>query len=1014
MALFSRRRDTTPVLYKDASPDRVSARHNAVRAEMDRLRAEQPGSLTAAGELVQHGDATYLRRLIQAWQVRAMGYYDIVGPLKYAAQFYSRALAQLELFAGEIDEETGEVVRTKNEVVIDALARIKDPGGTGRTGLLANYGRLMFLVGEAYLLVTINQRTKLEQWEMLSTDEVRLIEGLYTRFKAPQLPANQFYPAPDKDFEPLADTAVAYRIWKRHPRWSSLADSSVMACLDILEEYVLLTQAVRARARSRLAGSGVLFIDDRITTTPSEAAPDEDPQEDPFLADLTEAMTKPIINEGTAGAVVPLVARVRVPEGMKLSDLVFHLQIIDPTQVYPETGLRDECIRRLAVSLDMPPEVLLGLGDVNHWCSDESTEILTKDRGWVTHDDLETGDVVRTLNHETGLAEWQPVLDIYRAGVTNEPMRRLESRTHSSLTTLNHRWPVTRLRHKDKVPYVSREWTTTKRLTAADSIITGAFAGDENLAVVPDDLVELAAWFWTEGHARGKTLSIAQSHTRNADRVERIRGCLTRLYGPSVGKTRMLGVPAWREAIQQNDGSHGVPITVFHLNQQASKPLLDIAPSKCVSPEFISALSRAQLELFIDVSCQGDGHHYRGGLLDVWQKDPARLDAFELAVILSGRAASRQPSHDGGVVVRALRSLAVRPVKAAQEAGRQFNDDGATDEIVSYSGVVWCPTTVNRTWLARRDGRTFFTGNSAWNIDEITWKYHLQPVADSLVQDLTDAYLSPYLMDQNIADWGKYVIAYDATAVINHPDRTKDAKDLHDRGVIGDEALRGVANFGDNDAPTEEERNRWLGVKLRDPSLAVYGVPSLRQNSELEPDSDTLVSPGPDGGTTGDGGVTAADVEKTPPVPKDDPAGVDNEVVASAQRAQTVMVQGAAQLALLRAREAAGSRLRTLARRDDETLALIEGVPARDVAATLGRARVRNLPNVPSEAALVGGARTLILDALRVFGITDDGVQTSIADTIEKHAARTLYDLKPQLMPDSFPQFVQGLLTAGK
>lgn len=671
MGIFSRRRDTTPVLYKDASPDRVSARHNAVRREMEVLRAEQPGSLTAAGELVQHGDATYLRRLIQAWQVRAMGYYDIVGPLKYAAQFYSRALAQLELFAGEIDEKTGEVVRTKNPVVIDALARIKDPGGTGRTGLLANYGRLIFLVGEAYLLVTINPRTKLEQWEMLSTDEVRLLDGLYTRFKAPQLPANQFYPAPDDQFEPLdAKSAVAYRIWKRHPRWSQLADSSVMACLDILEEYVLLTQAVRARARSRLAGSGVLFIDDRITTTPAEAAPDEDPQEDPFLADLTEAMTKPIINEGTAGAVVPLVARVRVPEGMKLSDLVYHLQIIDPTQVYPETGLRDECIRRLAVSLDMPPEVLLGLGDVNHW--------------------------------------------------------------------------------------------------------------------------------------------------------------------------------------------------------------------------------------------------------------------------------------------------------------------------------------------------------SAWNIDEITWKYHLQPVADSLVQDLTDAYLSPYLMEQSVADWEKYVIAYDASAVINHPDRTKDAKDAHDRGVIGDEALRGVLDFGDNDAPTEEERNRWLGIKLRDPSLAVYGVPSLRQNSELEPDSDTLISPGPDGGTTGDGGDSAADVEKTPPVPKDDPAGVDNAVVASALKAQTVMVQGAAQLALLRARESAGSRLRTLARRDDETLALIEGVAARDVAATLGRTRVRNLPNVPSEMALVGGARTLILDALRVFGITDDGVQTSIADTIEKHAARTLYDLKPQLMPDSFPQFVQGLLTAGK
>ncbi len=30
-----------------------------------------------------------------------------------------------------------------------------------------------------------------------------------------------------------------------------------------------------------------------------------------------------------------------------------------------------------------------------------------------------------------------------------------------------------------------------------------------------------------------------------------------------------------------------------------------------------------------------------------------------------------------------------------------------------YSGTIWCPTTDNKTWLARRDGKAFFTGNSS-------------------------------------------------------------------------------------------------------------------------------------------------------------------------------------------------------------------------------------------------------------------------------------------------------------
>ena len=122
---------------------------------------------------------------------------------------------------------------------------------------------------------------------MLSTDELRLLDGSFTRFLAPTLPAMNFKPAPDDAFVPVDDsTAVAYRLHKPHPRFSALSDSTSEGVLDILEELVLLTQVVRARVRSRLAGAGVLFLDDRITTKPQEATPDEDPYEDPFMQRL--------------------------------------------------------------------------------------------------------------------------------------------------------------------------------------------------------------------------------------------------------------------------------------------------------------------------------------------------------------------------------------------------------------------------------------------------------------------------------------------------------------------------------------------------------------------------------------------------------------------------------------------------------------------------------------------------------------------------------------------------------
>jgi hypothetical protein len=669
------------------NPARVPARYDRLKAEVaiieDQVRSgvAKAEGLTAAGMLVTHGQATFLRRLIQPWQIRAYGYYDILGEIHYAAQFYARALSNLELFAAEYDD-MGQKQPTDNEEVKAALARVKDPGGTSRKGLLADYGRLMFLAGEALLLVWVNPQTELEQWEMLSTDELRLLDGSYTRFVAPSLPAMQFMPAPDDAFVPVGkmktpkgqwegyadEDAVAYRLWKRHPRFSALPDAPMMAVLELCEELVLLTHAVRARARSRLAGSGILFIDDRITTRPQEAVPDEDFQEDIFLEDLTEAMTSPIVDEGTASAVVPLVARVKVPEGVKLQDLVYHLQVVDPMALYPETGLRQECVRRIAICLDMPPEILLGLGQLNHW--------------------------------------------------------------------------------------------------------------------------------------------------------------------------------------------------------------------------------------------------------------------------------------------------------------------------------------------------------NIWGIDEQSWKYHLQPMAEHLVSDLTSAYMGPYLKEQGVADWTKYCIDYDASKVINHPDRSKDAKDLHDRGVIGDTALRDATGFTDADKPTKDELARIVGMAVHDSSLAWDGVPSVR--GTVEPTAGELVSPPGPGGTSGGGDEgspvqsTGASVEKGPPK-----GGPPADETSEGFGASAHMITGAAQFALLRAREAAGARLRSAARRDHEATVIIDASPKAMIAAELGREKVRELLGGRREAELVADARPLMLEVLRQFGLDSDAACEVIADAIEAHAARTLYERTARL-PGDFPTYVERVIAASR
>jgi hypothetical protein len=634
MGIFGRRRES-----HNGNPNRVDA-----------------ASLQAAGFRIKHDDTEQLRRLIQPWHYRSFSYYDQLGEIKYASQFYSRMLAPLRLYAAEIDEN-GEWVETENEQAVAALERIQDPGG-GRESLLSSYGRLMFLVGETYLLVTLDEDGD-EQWEMLSTDELRIQSGVIMRYRAPSLNAEELKEPSDDDWEPLDErTAIAYRLWKRHPRYSMLSDSTMQGVLDLCEELLLLSRAVRARTRSRLASAGILAISEDFSYAPLEPEPDEDPQSDPFLADLTAAMMAAIQNEGSASAAVPMVVRgttEAVEKGIR------HIQIVDPTQLYPETGLRYELIKRIALGLDMPPEVLLGLTDANHW--------------------------------------------------------------------------------------------------------------------------------------------------------------------------------------------------------------------------------------------------------------------------------------------------------------------------------------------------------TAWQIDEQTWKGHGMPLANQFVNDLNAAYFRPELRDAGVPDWKRYGIRYDASEIINHPDRTKDAKDLHDRMVIGDEALRDAGGFDETDAPTPDELNRMIGLAVRDGSLALYGIPSVRSGG-IEPEAGVIEQGGTEGGTPTES--TGASVEPGPPADGETPE--DPAVIGSAARQmELARLAGACDLALLRAREVAGNRLKSLAKRDSGVTAKINGTPARDIAATLGPEIVERIARGVSTRELVAPASDLLADSIRVYGFGETATAL-VVEQIERHAAKTLFELRPSPLPPQFPGWLDGVL----
>lgn len=352
----------------------------------------------------------------------------------------------------------------------------------------------------------------------------------------------------------------------------------------------------------------------------------------------------------------------------------------------------------------------------NLFCVDEKTEILTG-RGWQRHDQITVGEQVLTLDHATGLSRWEPLLAVNLFDPEYRHVLEISGRVHSSLTTLEHRWPVVTSKRKGGL---QRGWTTSGAgFKWDDAVPLSAPHADYPMeAKYSDSFVALVSWAWTEGtFTGGRGFRIYQSATKNFANVERIRGVLTSLYGPARenhgsfrpssvarrGNREAIALPAWRETILEETG-----MVSFHLNQLAAEPLYEVMDSdKAVRTEFLCSLTEAQLHLYVETALAGDGWAV-GGSRFLGQRIESRARSFEVACALLGipthttQVEDRRAGHEGKstyVVTLATRNV-VKP-------------KNLHTEVKFYDGLVWCPTTPSGTWLARREGSVFFTGNCA-------------------------------------------------------------------------------------------------------------------------------------------------------------------------------------------------------------------------------------------------------------------------------------------------------------
>jgi hypothetical protein len=341
-----------------------------------RTQTPRWNSLVAAAQVIAAPNAAVRASSVgkpHEWTSDAWDYYDRIGELRFGISWISNAMSRVNLVAAmpsteagadpiriDLDDPRTTPAQRRAHELIGMIAK----GVTGQGQLLAEFGAQLTMAGVGWLVVEPDSDDPLDDsldvWDVYSSDEIRGKEDVIEIRTG------------EREWRTLHPNAIVVKVWRKHPRRSWEPDSPVHGVLPVLREIDLLQQHIHATAQSRLAGAGILAIPTEAVFPPGQGPqtsqqldPDDEnltAPEDTFVDTLIDAMTTPLSDRGSAAAVVPLV--VKVPGD--LVDKIKHISFATP---FDERvmELMEQAIKRLALGLDIPPEILVGMSNSSHW-----------------------------------------------------------------------------------------------------------------------------------------------------------------------------------------------------------------------------------------------------------------------------------------------------------------------------------------------------------------------------------------------------------------------------------------------------------------------------------------------------------------------------------------------------------------------------------------------------------------------------------------------------------------------
>lgn len=340
-------------------------------------------------------------------------------------------------------------------------------------------------------------------------------------------------------------------------------------------------------------------------------------------------------------------------------------------------------------------------------CVDDKTEALTID-GWKKYNEINVGTLILTKNPITGILEWQPIEKVNIYTDYDGDLYSIEGKTFSALTNGKHRW----LCNHNTKPNSKVEFVTTEELYNSKVVMpihrTGEYLGNKN-KILSDDMVFILGIILTDGHIRyyqdkskpryGKPwyVVITQSKEKNIPIIQNVVDKIGYNYNYKVfGKKH-----------------------VWKFNKDFADYLHNIIPNKELNMGLLNSLTKKQIKLLLDGMILGDGCK-KGTRIITSSIEQANL--IQILIVMAGYYSNILINDNRGVhfsnkvksskIVTKNVSYLVTIGKNKHFHHISTRGTNHIKKISNQNKLIWCPTVNNGTWVCRRNGKTYITGNS--------------------------------------------------------------------------------------------------------------------------------------------------------------------------------------------------------------------------------------------------------------------------------------------------------------